>query len=191
MEIFFVTGNAGKVREASEILSRKGMNVVQKVIDLPEIQDSDVEAVSRKKAEDAFRQLGKPLIVEDTGLCLKSMSGYPGALIKHFLSAMGRQGIVDFVSGKDTSADAVCVVTYCGPDGKTESFTGTVKGRISGRVTEGYDFGWDPIFIPEGYDRTFAEMGMNEKNKVSHRRRALDALAAGLRKHDSHVARKD
>ena len=178
--LIFVTGNSGKVREASSILAPMGIKLVQEEMDLPEIQDKDPAKVSEHKAREAFSRLKKPIIVEDTGLRLEAMGGYPGALIKHFLDALGRQGIVDFVRGKDPSAEAACVVTYCGPDGKTKSFRGSVKGRISGKVTQGYDFGWDPIFIPEGQEKTFAEMGMEEKNAVSHRMRALEKLASWL-----------
>jgi len=180
VELIFVTGNDGKAREAREILSYKAIDVVQEKMDLDEIQDRDVEAVSRHKALQAFRKLRMPLIVEDTGLHIDAMNDYPGALVKHFLESIGMRGIVDFVSGKSPAAEAVCVVSYCDSDGKVTSFKGTVRGRISKNVTVGYDFGWDPIFIPEGSDKTFSEMGMEEKNKVSHRRKALEKLSSWL-----------
>ncbi len=180
VEIIFVTGNEGKVREAREILSYKAIDVRQEEMELDEIQDRDVETVSRYKALQAFRKLRRPLIVEDTGLHIGVMNDYPGALVKHFLESIGTKGIVEFVSGKSPAAEAVCVVSYCDSDGKVTSFKGSVKGRISSSVTVGYDFGWDPIFIPEGYDKTFSEMGMEEKNKVSHRRNALEKLASWL-----------
>jgi XTP/dITP diphosphohydrolase len=181
MELLFVTGNEGKVREAREILSYKAVDVRQEKMDLDEVQDSDAETVSRHKAIQAYKKLRTPLIVEDTGLHIAAMNGYPGAMIKHFLESIGMRGIVDFVRGKSSAAEAVCVVSYCGEDGEVTSFRGSVRGRISSSVAGSYDFGWDPIFIPEGHERTFAEMGMDEKNKVSHRRMALEKLALWLK----------
>jgi non-canonical purine NTP pyrophosphatase (RdgB/HAM1 family) len=185
MKLYFITGNAGKVREACAILAPFGMEVVQEKMEIDEIQDRDAGKVSGHKAREAFARLRKPLMVEDTALHIAGLNGYPGALVKHFIESIGRQGIVDCVKGKDASAEAVCALSYCDSSGKIRTFRGSVKGRISDTVRRGShefsDFGWDPIFIPDGHKMTFSEMGVEEKNKVSHRMKAFGKLAEWLK----------
>ena len=175
--LLFITGNRMKADEAREILSKFGIEVDQKSLDIVEIQDKDAEPVAREKARHAFGMVSKPIIVEDTGLYISAMKRYPGTLIKHFFDSIGPQGIIDFLVGKDRSAEAVTVVAYCDPEGKVRTFRGSVFGRISEKVTKGYSFAWDTIFIPDGYERTYAEIGTEEKNSISQRRLAMENFA--------------
>ncbi|MBN2331297.1 MAG: RdgB/HAM1 family non-canonical purine NTP pyrophosphatase [Candidatus Aenigmarchaeota archaeon] len=179
--LLFITGNRMKAEEVKEILAGFGIAVEQRSLDIGEIQEKDAEPVAREKARHAFSMVKKPLIVEDTGLYIRAMNGYPGTLIKHFFESIGPQGIVDFLKGKDRSAEAVTVFAYCDPEGRVRTFRGSVSGRISDRVTKGYDFAWDTIFIPEGYERTYAEIGTAEKNGISQRRLALESFAKWLK----------
>lgn len=180
MEVIFVTGNEDKFREASDILSSYGIRVKQENLDLDEIQDKDVLRISAYKARQAFGKIGKPLFVEDTGLYITSFNGYPGSLVKHFVESIGRGGITKCLHGKERHANAVCVVTYVDSKGKMLHFTGEMRGRITWRPSGGRDFGFDPIFIPEGKGRTLARMSIEEKNKISHRRKALEKFAGWL-----------
>jgi XTP/dITP diphosphohydrolase len=175
--LVFVTGNRMKAREAERILSKHGISIHVRKLETDEVQVKDPVRVAEHKAKEAFRVVGKPLIVEDTALHIESMNGYPGTMIKHFFDSIGPQGILDFVRGKDRSAEAVTVVAYCDSRGRVKTFRGSVKGRLSERLTRGYDFVWDVIFIPEGHDKTFAEMGMEEKNRISQRRKAFERFA--------------
>lgn len=179
--LLFITGNCMKADEAKEILSKFGIALEQKSLEIEEIQEKDAEPVAREKARQAFGILKKPLIVEDTGLYINAMNGYPGTLIKHFFDSIGPQGIVDFLAGKDRSAEAITVVAHCDSKGEVRTFRGSVSGRISEKVTKGYDFAWDTIFIPEGYDRTYAEIGTAEKNGISQRRLALENFAKWMK----------
>jgi XTP/dITP diphosphohydrolase len=145
----------------------------QKDIEIDEIQDLDVEKVARMKAEDAFRILKETLIVEDTALFIKSMNNYPGPMVKHFIHSIGYEGIIEYLRGKDRSAEAVTVFAFCDKKGKIRTFTGKVKGTITEDFRKGDYFAWDRIFIPEGYDKTYAELGMEQKNRISQRRKAL------------------
>jgi XTP/dITP diphosphohydrolase len=181
-KLCFVTGNPMKFSEARKILSGFGIEVEQKELDIDEIQDRDAERVSRLKAKIAYGLLKRPLFVEDTGLYIKSMNGYPGTLIKHFLGSIGTEGIVQYLNGKDRSAEAVMVLSYCDAKGKLHTFEGRARGRISEHVAKGYEFAWDRIFIPEGTDKTFSELGESEKNRISQRRKALEKFAAWLKK---------
>ncbi len=180
--LYFITGNGMKASEAKEILAGFGIRIEQKELDVDEIQDKDAERVARRKALDAFGQVKHPLIVEDTGLYIDALNGYPGPLIKHFFGSIGPQGIIDCLRGRDRSAHALTAVAYCDQDGKVTTFRGEVKGSISEKVTSGYEFAWDTIFIPEGYDKTYAEIGTPEKNRISQRRLALEKFAAWIQK---------
>ncbi len=175
--LLFITGNRMKANEARDILAKFGIGVEQRSLDIGEIQEKDAEPVAREKARHAFGIVRKQLIVEDTGLYINAMNRYPGTLIKHFFDSIGAQGIVDFLKGKDRSAEAITVVAYCDSEGNVRTFRGSVSGRISEKVTKGYSFAWDTIFIPDGYEKTYAEIGTEEKNGISQRRIALENFA--------------
>ncbi len=174
-KILFVTGNKNKLREAREILG-SGFKVEGRDLNLDEIQAIDGRTVVRYKVEQAYKKLKRPLMVEDNQLYFEAWNGLPGALIHWFLEAVGCEGICRMMENeKDRRARAVVVIGY--HDGEqVRLFEGEVKGMIAKEPRGEYAFGWDPIFIPEGFDKTFAEMGMEEKNQVSMRRRALERL---------------
>jgi non-canonical purine NTP pyrophosphatase (RdgB/HAM1 family) len=177
-EIIFVTSSEDKAAEARAIL---GIKVTAADLDIPEIQSIKVEEVVLGKAKAAYETLDKPVIVEDTGLYLKAMNGFPGALIKWLLDSIGPAGICRLVQGMDRSAEArTCVCLYNGWE--PVIFTGSVKGAISDCPRGKGGFGWDPVFVPEGSDETFAEMPGERKNAISMRRAALEKLGDHLSK---------
>jgi inosine triphosphate pyrophosphatase len=168
--LFFITGNANKLKEAKEILV--GYDVDSKKIDLPELQ-GEPEYIASEKAKLAAEMLKEPVFVEDVSLCFNALNGLPGPYIKDFLAKLGREGLVKLLSGyEDKSAYAVCMVGYCEP-GKDSV---VLKGRVDGKIVPikgESDFGWDPIFLPDGFEKTFAEMSAEQKNEISHRKKAL------------------
>lgn len=173
----FVTTSDEKTRELSQIL---GFELEKINVDLIEPQGISVEEVSKVKAEEAFTKAGKPALVEDTGLEIDALGGLPGALIKWFMKSMGTAGILDLLSHKENrKARAITSLSY--HDGYTvKTFTGIVDGTIS-MVERGENgFGWDKIFIPDGYSKTFAEMSPEEKNLISQRAKASQALRAAI-----------
>jgi XTP/dITP diphosphohydrolase len=177
-EIIFVTGNDGKFREVKEILG-EDFNLERVKIDLQEIQGIDVCEIAEEKAQEAFRELKKPVLIEDTGLCFEAWHGLPGALIKWFLMPdkdMGMAKIIKMLNGFDNrKAEAVTVFAYCDENG-TRIFEGKILGSIAETPRGSNGFGWDQIFIPEGSVKTFGEMEHEEKNKISMRRNALQKL---------------
>jgi len=175
--ILFVTANEMKAAEAEEILGKFGISVERTVLEIDEIQEKETEKVAKAKAVEAYKILKKPLIVEDTGLFIGAMNGYPGVLAKHFVKSIGLQGIVGFVRGKDRSAEAITTVAFCDSEENVKLFSGSVKGKISETVKKGYTFSWDTIFIPDGHDKTYSELGPAEKNKISQRKKALEKFA--------------
>jgi XTP/dITP diphosphohydrolase len=183
-KVYFITGNRMKALEARDILAKFGIRTEQRKLEIEEIQDKDAGHVAKRKAVQAFGMIRHPLIVEDTGLYIKAMNGYPGTMIKHFFKSIGPEGILEFLNGKERSAEALTVVAYCDSAGKVRTFPGLVKGRISDRVTSGYHFAWDTIFIPDGCEKTYAEIGTPEKNSISQRRLALEKFARWFKKQE-------
>lgn len=179
MELTFLTGNKGKLEEARTILGEK-INLVSQDIDLDEVQEIDSTKIIIKKAQDAYRLVRKPLIIEDTSLYLVAWKGLPGALIKWFLKTVGCEGILDMLkSFTNRSAFAQTAIAY--HDGRNiRMFESTVKGKISEKVKGENGFGWDNIFIPDGQDKTYAKMKPDEKNKISSRKVALEKLRTYL-----------
>ncbi len=164
----FVTGNLNKLKEAEHAL---GIKLNHQDIDLHEIQEVSVEHVVEHKAKKAYELLKTPVVVEDAGLCFEAFNEFPGALIKWMLKHVGRENICKLLKEFDRSAKGVCAVGYY--DGKDfRCFKGEVKGKIAEKPIGDNGFGWDPIFIPENHNKTFAEMSLEEKNKISHRSQA-------------------
>lgn len=126
-------------------------------------------------------------ITEDTCLCFNALGGMPGPYIKHFLEPLGPSGLVKMLAGfDDQSGYAQCTFAYCSgvPGEKPKIFAGKKNGTIvAPRVGTG--FGWDPIFQPDGFDETFAEMDKSVKGKISHRFLALEKLIAFLKEQTS------
>jgi non-canonical purine NTP pyrophosphatase (RdgB/HAM1 family) len=171
--LLFVSSNAGKAREVEAILGRP---IAQLDLDLPEVQALDVEVVVRQKALAAFAAAGRPVVVEDTGLYLDALNGLPGALVRWFLVTIGPAGICGLIpAGATREATARSAVALCAGDA-VEVFTGETRGEIASQPAGTGGFGWDPIFIPSGAARTFAEMDAAEKHHYSMRRRALERL---------------
>jgi len=168
--IVFVTGNEKKLREAKQILSNE--KIIGKKFELPEIQGERHEII-KEKARIAANKLKKPCFVDDTSLCFNALNGLPGQYVKHFLGKLGRKNLVKLLDGfKDKSAKAIVMIGYCEPNKGPVYFEGVVDGKIvmpKGKT----NFGWDPIFVPDGFKKTFAQMSKDEKNRISHRYKAL------------------
>ncbi|ODN01808.1 Inosine triphosphate pyrophosphatase [Orchesella cincta] len=145
-------------------------------VDLPEYQ-GEPDQVSRLKCQSAFEIIKRPVIVEDTSLCFNALGGLPGPYIKCFLKKVGSEGLFKLLHGfDDHSAVAVASIAYCdGNINKIKIFKGMTTGRIVSRGSQG--FGWNVWpFLPDGCDKTYAEMSADEKNEISHRKRAVEAM---------------
>ncbi len=183
--ITFVTGNKNKLKEVEEIL---GIKLKHQDIDLHEIQEVSVECVVEHKAKKAYELINKPVVVEDTGLCFDAFNGFPGALIKWMLKYAGKENICKILNGFSRNAKAVCAVGYY--DGKNfQVFNGEIDGKIIDFPRGESSFGWDFIFIPKGQDKTFAEMSLEEKNKISHRSKAWKKFKEFLKTKHLNTAR--
>lgn len=174
---FFATKNENKLREVNEILGR---NLEQISVELFEPQGVNVEVVVREKAEDAFQKTGKFVLVEDTSLEFAAWNGLPGALIKWFLDTVGNEGILRMLAN-ETNRKAVAKTAVGFFDGtQAHVFIGSVSGTIPETIRGTGGFGWDPIFVPEGSSKSFAEMTPVEKNAISMRKLAIESMKAEL-----------
>lgn len=186
--ITFVTGNANKLREVTQILCNGDIDSAQvgkfsitnQKIDLEEIQGS-IEEVTTHKAKQAAKIVKGPVLVEDTCLGFNALDNLPGPYIKWFVKSVGLDGLVKMLVGfEDKSANAITTFGYCeGPDSPVQLFQGVTTGTIvnsSGPTT----FGWDSIFRPDGFETTYAEMKGDAKNKISQRGKALVKVKAFL-----------
>lgn len=181
MRIYFATGNEGKFREAEEVLSRYGIEVEMVDLDYPEIQSDSLEEIAVGGVRWCVERLMEPVFVEDSGLFVDALNGFPGPYSAYVFDTIGNEGILKLMEGvEDRSARFLSVVAFCEPGGKPVTFTGEVRGRIAEEERGEEGFGFDPIFVPEGDRRTFAEMGVQEKCKISHRTRALERFAEWL-----------
>ena len=167
--IKFVSGNLKKYEEVKDIIEEglPGYSVNQIKIDLPELQGEPVEIVRAKLAEALSKEEG-PLMIEDTSLCFNALSGLPGPYIKDFLTKLGHTGLNNMLKGfEDKTGYAQCIFGLGNKEGNTNIFVGRTPGKIVEAKGDN-NFGWDPIFNPDGFEETYATMDKSVKNKISH-----------------------
>ena len=174
MKIYFVTGNINKIKEAKIILKDLDVEIEQVKIDYPEIQGT-LEEVAEFGAKWVYNILKKPVIVEDSGFFVEALNGFPGTYSRFVQETIGNEGILKLLEGKDNrNAYFKTVIGYCDENG-VKLFKGIVRGKVAEKIrSKGYGFAYDSIFIPEGEERTFAEMTTEEKSQISHRKRAFE-----------------
>ncbi|MEL9991171.1 MAG: XTP/dITP diphosphatase [Thermoproteus sp.] len=181
MKIFFATSNPNKVVEARSVLRRYSIDVEQKKVKKLEIQADDVEAIAEAAASRLCQEGEDLIVVEDDGLYIKALNGFPGPYSEYVYRTLGLSGVLKLLEGVvDRGAVFKSAVAIC-IGGSVKVFTGLVEGYISDRPRGLGGFGFDPIFIPKGYVKTFAELGVDEKSSISHRAKAFTALAEWLK----------
>lgn len=170
MELLLATSNPHKARAIQALLGRPVAHIT---LDIPEIQAVDVTEVIEAKARVAYDLVGKPILVEDTSLAIHAWRGLPGALIRWFLDTVGNEGICTMLQGYEELAATAetCLGFYDGA--AFYAFSGKVDGQIARQPRGNSGFGWDAIFIPQGHEKTFAEMEPEESAAVSMRRIAV------------------
>lgn len=168
--VTFVSRNPGKVREIREVLSPFGLRVRWVRRDLPEPQASTLEEVVRAKLA-AVRDLRGDVLVEDSGLFIPSLQGFPGVYSAHFLETWGFGPMFELLRTRPRKA-YFQTVAGLRRGTRTWTFTGEVHGSIAPRARGKGGFGYDPIFVPQGWTRTFAQVPPDAKNAISHRARA-------------------
>jgi len=170
MKLYFITGNKNKFEEAKLIFS--GFNIEMINLSPPEIQSNNLEDIVRfslnylRFDEDSF------YFLEDSGLFIDSLNGFPGPYTRYVYETIGIDGVLKLIEGKDRDATFVSVVGIWYQN-NIKTFVGTIRGTIAEEPRGKNGFAYDVVFIPEGEKRTFAEMNREEKNRYSHRAKAL------------------
>ena len=168
-DLFFASSNNHKYNEAKQILDSFGIKLGFLKSDLEEIQSNSLNDIAINKARTAFSKHKKPIIIEDDGLFISPLKGFPGPYSSYVFKTIGNKGIINLLQN-NRKAKFISIITYCD---KTilESFEGKLDGTIS-KSQKGKSWGYDTIFIPKNSNKTFAENN-NDKNKLSHRYKAL------------------
>ncbi|BES82627.1 XTP/dITP diphosphatase [Pyrodictium abyssi] len=183
--IYIATSNMHKVEEIRNVL--QGCRYSVEPIDAPKLEiQGDLQKVALYAATVAYSITSKPVIVEDAGLFIEALKGFPGPYSAYVYKTIGIEGILRLMRGVDNRrAHFYSVIALAHSKGVT-LFEGRCDGRIADEPRGTKGFGFDPIFVPEGSTRTFAEMDVEEKNRYSHRARAARALCNWL-KENPHV----
>lgn len=184
-QVYFLTSNRSKYREAAAVASSAGLRLQMLPAKKIEIQSGSLQTIASYAAQEAANRLGVPVVAEDAGLFVEELQGFPGPYSSYVYERLGTKGILTLM--RDISrrgAKFHSVAAFCRPHGNPKCFAGSVAGTIASDPQGTGGFGFDPIFIPRrGDGRTFAQMRVEEKNKISHRAasfRKLSRWLAGL-----------
>ena len=179
--MYFVSGNKHKFDEINLILSNKfdlKINFINK--DIVEVQSDKIEDVAVNKSIMAFNDIKKPIIIEDSGLFINSLNGFPGPYSSFVLKTIGNEGILRLLGNKDRAAIFKAIIVY--NDGHIlKKFVGQTKGNISKTISDA-GWGYDPIFVPFGSNFSYAVLGQDKKNSISHRNKAINKFATWFTK---------
>ena len=174
-ELFFATSNENKFQEAERILANLGVKINLFKTTLEEIQSNDLNDIAKKKAINAFKFVQKPVIIEDDGLFIDSLNGFPGPYSSYVYDTIGNKGIMNLLENFEfRNAQFVSIIAYLDDNDSVKLFESSIPGKISSAIKKG-SWGYDPIFIPEKQNKTYAEL--DDKNKLSHRYEALKKFA--------------
>jgi len=172
--IIFATNNINKFNEARGVLSDYRISVGMLRVKCVEIQGDTLEEIAEESVKDVFRRCDLPVLVEDAGLFVDSLHGFPGPYAAYVHRTIGNAGLLKLLSNiNNRKARFKSVVAFFFAELRSPIlFDGVVEGKITMKERKGKSesgFGFDPIFEPEGSNKTFAEMNMKEKNQFSHR----------------------
>jgi len=187
-KIMFITGNSNKFKEVARIFHNENLNYSLEQLNLEptEIQADTIKDVALFKLNSIKEQINNSCFVEDAGFFVdKPLMGFPGVYSSYVYKTIGNNGILKLIDDfEDTKAHfQAVIVLYFKPLNEILTFEGEIEGKISQNIRGKEGFGFDPIFIPDiNPDKTFAELSMTEKNKISHRGQALRKLISFLKK---------
>lgn len=178
-EIYLGTSNQNKVKEAAAVLSLYGIKLIHYPLERVEIQSDNLKEIANYSLKSIHENI--PIVIEDAGLFINKLKGFPGPYSNYVLEKLGNPGILKLMEhDTERSAQYVSELAYRDETG-IHNFQGIVEGILSTNIRGNNGFGYDPIFIPnEGDGRTFGEMSDTEKNNLSHRSRAFKSLGMWL-----------
>ena len=175
-ELFFASSNEHKFQEAERILTNLGMQINLFKTTLEEIQSNNLNDIAEKKAINAYDLIQKPVIIEDDGLFINSLNGFPGPYSSYVYDTIGNEGIIKLLENSEIrDAKFVSIIAYCDNDSSVKLFESSIPGKISPTIETG-GWGYDPIFIPAGESKTYANV--SDKDKFSHRSVSLKKFSS-------------
>lgn len=176
--IYFITSNKGKVAEVQKKCSNINIEIIQKNFGYPEIQAINLEDVALYGTKHIQKRISHPFILEDAGLFIDDLNGFPGVYSAYVYHTIGCKGILRLMENfKNKNRKAVFKSVFAfAANNKPRLFVGECLGKITNNEVGEYGFGYDPIFIADGENKTFAQMTTDEKNKISHRGKSLNKL---------------
>lgn len=187
--LLIASHNQGKVVEIGRMIAPYGIAVksaAEMQLEEPEETGTTFAANAELKARHAFANTGMMSLADDSGLCVSALNDAPGVYSarwagpdKDFAKAFSR--IQMELAGRAADAYFICMLCLCLPDGKAHFFEGRIDGTLTFTPRGNHGFGYDPIFIPQGYDKTFAEIDAAEKNRISHRAKAFEKFLGFVR----------
>ncbi len=186
--VFFATGNIHKFNEALVVLAQHGLAAGMLRVKSVEIQSDSLAEIAAASAMDAYKRCHLPLLVEDAGLFVDALKGFPGPYAAYVYKTVKNAGLLKLMENITSRKAAFkSVIVYCDSEdlGKTLCFEGEIVGEITLHERVRSDksaFGFDPIFKPKGSMKTFAEMTIEEKNSFSHRAQAISKFADWYKK---------
>ena len=177
--VVFATSNRGKLEEARAILAPFGISVEGYDGKGVEIQADTTSEVASYASRGAAKAAGRAVLVEDAGLFVESLEGFPGPYSAYAFKTIGVAGIIALLlpSPRGRAAKFVSSLAYCEPLGEPVLFEGSVQGAIATEPRGTKGFGFDPIFVPDGGRKTFGELTVDEKSAVSHRADSMKKFA--------------
>jgi XTP/dITP diphosphohydrolase len=176
--LWFVTQNAHKYQEARRTLDPFGIKIRMLAYPKTEIQSTDLGDIAKFAAEEAAEKSNRSVLVEDSGLFIKALNGFPGPYSSYVHATIGVEGLVRLMSQKlRREAYFQASLVVASPRGTSQEFSGRAYGTISRKSAGKRGFGFDPVFIPKGARKTFAEGGGQFKDRYSHRAIAFRKLA--------------
>lgn len=189
MKIVFATGNKHKLEEVNEIVKGSGVEFVLPKGDFNPIENgSSFEENSLIKAKEAYKLSRQMVLADDSGLCVVALNGAPGLFSARYAGTQQEKIaklLAELKDKEDRSAKFVCCMTLLDENGEIAFQTiGECKGSIIEEAKGINGFGYDPIFLVDGYDMTMAEMSEEEKNKISHRGNALRKVIKFLKENN-------
>jgi XTP/dITP diphosphohydrolase len=175
-ELFFASSNENKFQEAERILTNLGVKVNFSKTTLEEIQSSSLSEIAEQKAISAYELIQKPVIIEDDGLFIDSLNGFPGPYSSYVYDTIGNKGIMNLLENSEfRDAKFVSIIAYLGGSDGVKLFESSIPGKISSVIEKG-GWGYDPIFIPDGESKTYANV--SDKDKLSHRAASLKKFSS-------------
>ena len=172
--LILVTQNQHKLKEITPLFKKYNVEFDTNTLEKYEIRSESIEEIARAAAKTAFDLLQKPVVVDDTGFFIDALNGFPGSYAGIVLNFIGYEGILRLMTENEVRASKFMTAVGYYDGQQLESFVGTMSGVVARKPAGEDGFGYDPIFVPHGFTKTYAELSFDEKVSISHRTKAFE-----------------